>query len=526
MRPVGSEHQRFAAELRAERRYSTAEIARVLRERFPGVTARKAMRLARGWTQDQAAAEWTALFGEPKAAKQFSYWENWPQAGHAPSLDTLDQLAQLYECSAADLLADLPDHGHRRRGRSRAASVAGGPEGPSPGTVRVRPATPSDVEPTAPALGTALQVGSAGAAGSAGLDGTRMASEGDPRDEAFGQVECARDLLEASGVFPPVGRGSGDLIGRSPSRLDPSLVETHRQMEHVLATLYRGADPRAVMPFTATYADSLLSLLDQPMTDRQRSELSRIAAGLHAQVGLWACHMNRRHLAHRYLATSCDIARTTGDPYLYARTLGAFSYLFSSAPRGGTGGRPDLTVQMLDKALDLSRSADDFTRGWLATWRADQHATVGHLSQALADVEAADRWLDTNGGGQITGFFSSATYGCGMGGHLDSVRAVTLALAGETSDAERTFDHVCSTAHNMRRRIATDGHAALSYAATGQPEAACAALNGAVGAAIEDNYPMGLERALGVRARFDPSWSALPSVQDLDDQLRSISPAR
>jgi hypothetical protein len=96
------------------------EIAQALRDRFPGISARKAMRLAHGWTQEEAAAAWTQRFGEPKAAKLFSYWENWPVSGHSPSLETLDRLAQLYRCSAADLLADLPDYGGPGSGESAA----------------------------------------------------------------------------------------------------------------------------------------------------------------------------------------------------------------------------------------------------------------------------------------------------------------------------------------------------------------------------------------------------------------------
>jgi hypothetical protein len=43
--------------------------------------------------------------------KNFSYWEVWPAAsGYAPSLVVLDRLAELYECSVGDLLADVGDH--------------------------------------------------------------------------------------------------------------------------------------------------------------------------------------------------------------------------------------------------------------------------------------------------------------------------------------------------------------------------------------------------------------------------------
>jgi hypothetical protein len=49
-----------------------------------------------------------------KTFKNFSYWELWPSStGHAPSLDTLSKLAELYECAVSDLLEDLPSFRHR-----------------------------------------------------------------------------------------------------------------------------------------------------------------------------------------------------------------------------------------------------------------------------------------------------------------------------------------------------------------------------------------------------------------------------
>src|ERR1035438_6420813 len=55
----------------------------------------------RGWIQREAAEAWNARWpDEPKTFKNFSYWEVWPSGtGHAPSLDTLARLAELYECS-------------------------------------------------------------------------------------------------------------------------------------------------------------------------------------------------------------------------------------------------------------------------------------------------------------------------------------------------------------------------------------------------------------------------------------------
>lgn len=88
------------------------EIAEILRERY-SYNARAAIRLAHGWSQQQAANEWNRRWpNELKVAKNFSYWETWPESGHAPSLRTLDRLAQLYGCCTSDLLADISDYRH------------------------------------------------------------------------------------------------------------------------------------------------------------------------------------------------------------------------------------------------------------------------------------------------------------------------------------------------------------------------------------------------------------------------------
>lgn len=76
------------------------------------VNPRVAMRLAHGWSQRQVADLWNQRWpAEPKTDKQVSYWEQWPAAtGHAPSMNVLARLAELYECAVADLVTDIGDH--------------------------------------------------------------------------------------------------------------------------------------------------------------------------------------------------------------------------------------------------------------------------------------------------------------------------------------------------------------------------------------------------------------------------------
>lgn len=310
------------------------------------------------------------------------------------------------------------------------------------------------------------------------------------------------------------------LAGLEPASTAAPGAAEYLGVSETLASMYRSTDPQAVWPVAAALADEALDWYAAKV--EPAAEITAMVVGVHCQVGLWACHSHQPARAYRYLATAYEVAASGGDGWLEARALGALSYLHSSAPRGGRGGNPRRTLELLERALALAAHADAFTRGWLATWRADQHATLGDVSAAWRDIELADRALAVGDDGPERGFFARRHYGYGMREHLDSVRALVHSLAGEQDEAEAVFSSVQARAANNRRRVASFAHQALGYAASGMADAACDALARSVELGLADPYPMGLKRVVGVRAAFPAGWEDAECVRRLDSRIAGL----
>ena len=108
-RSLRQEQRELAASMRANHK-TWVEIANDFYSRY-NVNIRVALRMAHDWSQRDAADQWNSRWpADRKTFKNFSYWELWPApTGYEPSLDVLSKLAELYQCSIADLVSDCAD---------------------------------------------------------------------------------------------------------------------------------------------------------------------------------------------------------------------------------------------------------------------------------------------------------------------------------------------------------------------------------------------------------------------------------
>jgi hypothetical protein len=265
------ERARVAADLRAEGK-TRVEVAEVFRRRF-SVNARVALRWSRGWSQREAAEEWCKRWPDDiKLAKNVSYWETWPQSGHAPSLRTLDRLAQLYECDVADLVADLPGYRHLDSANSSS------------------PASRTTTSPSTPATG--------------------------PRAGAI-----AHDLLGAgwtSSVAPPI------------EATTPVDVMAIRAMSEAFQATDRRLGGGALYGHVVRYLNhELAPHLLASTGDDAESELFAAAASLTEAAGWMAHDGGDDHRARGHLTRAFKLATVAADPGLLGNVCASMSHLAS-----------------------------------------------------------------------------------------------------------------------------------------------------------------------------------------------------
>jgi transcriptional regulator with XRE-family HTH domain len=295
--------------------------------------------MAHCWTQQDVAAAWSRRFiGRPPESKEISRWEVWPgRSGVRPSLDTLDKLAQLYECSISDLLIDISDYRDRdvlnrsaRRQAYRTAVVhAADPPGATRSTAEAFP------------LAGAAQTEAHQAAGAGPLDVTAIRAMSDAFRTADRRV------------------GGGALYGAVTRYLNAEVGPL------LLASTSHGLDTEV---FTA-------------------------AASLTEAAGWMAHDGGSDDVARRHFTRAFKLASVADSAPLIANVCASMSHLASQL------GEHDDAVRLADKGLEQTAQAPaggqlvarlHAMRAVPLAWRRDARACLQELGQAEDALGAPD----------------------------------------------------------------------------------------------------------------------------------------
>ena len=318
-----------------------AEVAEALRRRY-GVNARAAFRLARGWSQSDAAAAWNRQWPDDlKTAKNFSYWETWPISGHAPSLATLDRLARLYECSVSELLADVSDYSSLDE------------ESP-PALDKVREVWDRSIGRRH--FLTGVGVGVVATLTRSALGGSPSAPHHDVDGGIAAHAALTTSYWRLEGAF-------------GPSTVYAQALDHHRVLTDWLAQTSDLGLRRQVADLTAN-ADVLLGWLHFDLEQYDRAAL--------------------------VYRNALDIADELEDVDLRAFVVGRMSRTLSECQRH------DEALALADLAERQGRrGARPSVRSWLAATRAYVHACVGDEMASRADLDRAFALLDDDSGDRL-----------------------------------------------------------------------------------------------------------------------------
>ncbi|MGH8910659.1 MAG: hypothetical protein ACRD0K_30230, partial [Egibacteraceae bacterium] len=269
-------------------------------------------------------------------------------------------------------------------------------------------------------------------------------------------------------------------------------------------------------------ADTLLALRERPMAQTERTRLEAVAVGSCAQAGLLAFFAGDRAVAGRCFALARTTAKDSGDATLHGQALVAASVLYSPIPTGGRGGDSRRAVALLTEGVQCLGHAAPEVRAWAYRWLGMELAAAGKERGFHQVMEIAGRLADQAGQQDPRGFFARyvADLNRNSAGRDNGVGYVLLGRADQAVAALSPVRMVGS----LQRWASRLSDIAAARVLQGEPEQACALLGEALDLTLDNGRWMGVERILGVRARFPQGkWDDLPCVRELDERLRHLT---
>jgi hypothetical protein len=531
----------LAGQLRAHGR-TWAEIAAEFRAVYR-VNARVALRQAHGWSQPQAAARWTARWpDDPKTFKNFSYWELWPGGtGHAPSLDTLDRLAQLYECGVTDLLADCGDYGapqvqRRAAPPSRTGHAPLSPAGVAGPSGLVLAMSSPAVTAASPAPGQAAQAPpsrSAQAPSSlslqAALERIRAADiselHGYAGDAAPGQRLKHRMLLLAAGSALAVvaaapaleiPRRAATANGGSP-RTDTAMMDYIAEIVAGLRRLGGAVGPRGTLP-SAMALRSAIAALARNAPETVTAAALTVYGDLTQLIGWLMFNLGDRGAARYYY----DDARSAADRAAHA-DLVTYALSASSQLAVAQGDPRDAIDHAHAAGQAVRRGGSLYAVAYAADVTARAYAAAGQAGRCQAALDREHAALGEIGPATPRApwwYFYDRSFYWGT----ESECALRLGMAVKASDAARRSLSLMAPVnlHNSALTLAFQAEALIRQ---DEIDAACHALADAARLTTLNSSRRISRRIERLREQLRPAGDSA-AVRELDGKLAAFRLAR
>jgi hypothetical protein len=501
----------LAGQLRAQGR-TWAEVATEFRAAYR-VNARVALRQAHGWSQPQAAARWNARWpADPKTFKNFSYWELWPGGtGHAPSLDILDRLARLYECSVADLLSDCIDYGTPPpAARATAALLPSGDlQGPAGGE-------PAGSGSALPSLQAALERISAADVG-------ELTSEPAPDSEHALRLKHRMLLLEASSALAVVAAAPVLEIPRRagrpgrPGRADHATVGYTADVVAGLRRLGGAVGPRITLP-PAMALRSAMAAMARNAPEPATAQALAVYGDVTQLIGWLMFNLGDRGAARYYYDDARSAADRAGNADLVSYALSASSQLALAQ------GEPRDAIDHAQAAQQAARgSGSPFAVAYAADITARAYAAAGQVARCQAALDRERAAL-----GEIGPDTPQAPwwyfYGRAFYWGTESECALRLGMAVDASDAAGRSLVLAAPAnlHNSALTLAFQAEALIRQ---GEIENACQQLADAARLTTINSSRRIARRIERLRAQLRAA-DGTAAVRELDEKLAAFRQAR